>query len=104
MTRKKVTLIAIAVLLVTMVVYISISLINLNQKEDYYGQVTHKHDSITLYSENDKHTVYLDKDIAQMKEGDWIKVTMTDQKGVILNVEPIAENDVPNKVLTTIKG
>ncbi len=30
-----------------------------------------------------------------MKEGDWIKVTMTDQKGVILNVEPIAENDVP---------
>lgn len=33
MTRKKVTLIAIAVLLVTMVVYISISLINLNQKK-----------------------------------------------------------------------
>ncbi|ELH0986080.1 hypothetical protein Q9919_001039 [Staphylococcus pseudintermedius] len=104
MTRKKVTLIAIAVLLVTMVVYISISLINLNQKEDYYGHVTHKHDSIALYFENDKHTVYLDKDIEQMKEGDWIKVTMTDQKGVILNVEPIAENDVPNKVLTTIKG
>lgn len=33
MARKKVTLIAIAVLLVTMVVYISISLINLNQKK-----------------------------------------------------------------------
>lgn len=66
--------------------------------------MTHKHDSIALYSENDKYTVYLDKDIEQMKEGDWIKVTMTDQKGVILNVEPIAENDVPNKVLTTIKG
>ncbi|WP_250888488.1 hypothetical protein [Staphylococcus pseudintermedius] len=59
MTRKKVTLIAIAVLLVTMVVYISISLINLNQKEDYYGQVTHKHDSIALYSKNDKRIRYI---------------------------------------------
>lgn len=39
-----------------------------------------------------------------MKAGDWVKVTMTDQKGVILNVESIAENEVPNKVLTTIKG
>ncbi|ANS90871.1 hypothetical protein A6M57_12775 [Staphylococcus pseudintermedius] len=33
MTRKKVTLIAIAVLLASMVIYISISLINLNQKK-----------------------------------------------------------------------
>ncbi|MTV19229.1 hypothetical protein [Staphylococcus delphini] len=103
MTSKKVGLIAISVLLVTMVVYISMSLINLNQKEVYYGQVMHKNDSITLYSENDKHTAYLNKDTEQMKEGDWIKVTMTDQKGVILNVEPIAQSEVPNKVLTTIK-
>lgn len=33
MTRKKVTLIEIAVLLASMVIYISISLINLNQKK-----------------------------------------------------------------------
>ncbi len=33
MTSKKVGLIAVSVLLVTMVVYISMSLINLNQKE-----------------------------------------------------------------------
>ncbi|HGH0787677.1 hypothetical protein [Staphylococcus pseudintermedius] len=104
MTRKKVGLIAIAVLLAIMVIYISMSLINLNQKEAYYGQVSHKNDSIALYSEKDKHSAYLKKDIEQMKEGDWIKVTMTDQKGVILNVEPIAENEVPKKVLTTIKG
>lgn len=104
MTRKKVTLIAIAVLLATMVIYISISLINLNQKEVYYGQVSHKNDSIALYSEKDKHTAYLKKDIEQMKAGDWVKVTMTDQKGVILNVEPIAENEVPKKVLTMIES
>ncbi|UNA86575.1 hypothetical protein L6Q64_13745 [Staphylococcus pseudintermedius] len=73
-------------------------------KKVYYGQVSHKNDSIALYSEKDKHTAYLKKDIEQMKAGDWVKVTMTDQKGVILNVESIAENEVPNKVLTTIKG
>ncbi|HHU6750958.1 TPA: hypothetical protein ACUI23_001655 [Staphylococcus pseudintermedius] len=104
MTRKKVGLSVILILLVTIVVYISISLINLNRKEVYYGQVTHKNDSIALYSENDKHIAYLNKDTEQMKEGDWIKVTMTDQKGVILNIEPIAENEVPKEVLTTIKG
>ncbi|WP_238989589.1 hypothetical protein [Staphylococcus ursi] len=59
MTRKKVGLIAILVLLVTAVIYISISFMTLNEKEVYYGQVTHHGDSITLYSKNDKHTAYL---------------------------------------------
>ncbi|MEJ7542191.1 hypothetical protein [Staphylococcus intermedius] len=104
MTRKKVTLIAIAVLLATMVIYISMSLINLNQKEAYYGQVSHKNDSIALYSENDKHIAYLKKDLEQMKAGDWVKVTMSDQKGVILNVEPIAVNEVPKKILAMIEN
>ena len=45
----------------------------------------------------------LNKKRDKLQEGNWVKVTLTDQKGVIVDVKAIDKTQIPKSVLRKIE-
>ncbi|MGX0561927.1 uncharacterized protein YxeA [Staphylococcus schleiferi] len=103
MKNKKRIIGIFAFLLVGISIYLMTSFDMLNRTEVYYGKFVQNNQTTNLYSHDNQYQMKLNKKRDKLQEGNWVKVTLTDQKGVIVDVKAIDKTKIPKSVLRKIE-
>ncbi|CAD7360846.1 MULTISPECIES: hypothetical protein [Staphylococcus] len=103
MKNKKRIIGIFAFLLVGISIYLMTSFDMLNRTEVYYGKFVQNNQTTNLYSHDNQYQMKLNKKRDKLQEGNWVKVTLTDQKGVIVDVKAIDKTQIPKSVLRKIE-
>ncbi|MCD8910386.1 hypothetical protein K2V75_09580 [Staphylococcus gallinarum] len=102
---KKWLFIILSSIIIFIVAYFACIIMLFNKTETYYGKVDKSKSKVWLYSKDDRYLTTLNEitEWKKAKDGDILKVQYRDNKGVILKIEPVKINDVPNDIMKRIK-
>ncbi len=102
---KKWLFIILSSIIIFIVAYFACIIMLFNKTETYYGKVDKSKSKVWLYSKDDRYLTTLNEitEWKKAKDGDILKVQYRDNKGVILKIEPVKINDVPNDIMKKIK-
>ncbi|UXV28572.1 DUF4889 domain-containing protein [Mammaliicoccus sciuri] len=102
---KKILIITGTILLIV-ITYLVCSVYYLNRDVEYYGVISDNNRVNKLVSE-ERGVVYnyhLPDDEEKLKKGDWIKITFTENRGMIVKQEVINKSDVPSNIINKYKS
>lgn len=103
MKNKRRIIVLFAFLLVGASIYLMTSFDMLTRREVYYGKFVQNNQPTSFYSHDDQYQMKLNKKRDKLQEGNWVKVILTDQKGVIVDVKAIDKTQIPKNVLQKIE-
>lgn len=106
MKHYKKTKIFVSIITLGIVAYLVCSITFLNDKETYYGVVKgNKHTLDEIINENGQtiDSFKLDKSLSKdLNNGDTVKITFTDNKGVVLNQEKCELSQIPSSIKSSL--
>lgn len=90
------------ILVVSVVAYLIISMVHLNEKEIYYGKIQSEDGIVKKLVSEDGHIKHHYKlttmNIDKVDPDQFVKVTLTDAGGVILDESLISKSQIPKKL------